>query len=1183
MLGVIEEENELTLKHSIPILLKNLHINYSGKLSALTRKVKNLQNKLNKNQDTLLLDTFIIADSEKSSLGTECEKAGITENWLKNPTPSISVDINRRLILELRNYTKNRQIDYKQCAMWVYNLCHTDIPPHERTLRLQWERINEKQQKLKKEKHKCYLEGKYEPPKPKSISKPITAPTHPKPLKTKAKKLSCRAIRYKVITVKKEKFKRKSELHMAQCKNKKLSKKLNNCEEKLSSVSVRNINKRINRRDKKIQSLTSINQIANSNLIKMQKTIADIKQKYKRQSVLLNYHKKAKLQIKSLKHPSDQSKTCVESNCLNLREKIRYLENKNEELTEVLKERTDMQTDIKTFCNGRYSDEIREVYASLLSLNVGVKNVESVIRIVLTKLAQLDVGRLPKKTFGEVMLVEAKALAQIQASEAMLNNENLTLHTDGTKRVGKEYGGLQVGTSSGQYSLGISEMVRGDTLSFMTMIRNIFKEMSDLVSDNKCESEKKTAALLSKIKNLMTDRHVVNSSLKECLEKWKTECLPLVIENFDSLSPSIKQKFVEINHFKCNLHVLVNLGSQAETALKLWEKSVLISDLEDSHVNSMNTPDFIRASTKLCVPGADEKSGYGTLFSSFIENLDPPINLKMSTFHGHRINILFSMGASVFYHRHHIKEFIDTYFPERPNRLVSCISSYISNNVYLAGCRALGIIDKILTGPIWRHIESVDHILDLNDMWLTFLNYLEEFSTDPSGLLEGKPLYPKLTVEDDVYKELFNADDEELTTLTLESLQILCTNFLIIVHRQLGDNLPGGKFSIECVDNFEMLKQDSATVSTTNIVSERDFANFDRLKREKPNANTIALEGMILFTNNKTLRWLDSMEPEKKAIILSTARQQAPKMITEYRNRKEELKQKHKELLLKKKQDILETEKRKLDEIVKVTKEVETYGGLWNYSDILQKLEKLAPSEKMSALKCQIRYHKLILKTNPEDKSLLQFSANGIQFSLDKLVENLQLLINLSSEHTSDSILKNKPLPVFRIKDVAERKEFMKQQKDHVMRKITEIQSKYKNKKESSDACGSQPKKRKVVSSTEAQTNVTKNSILDSNPVAHSFKNGQLVGVAYSDCWYPGQVLKTLDAGRAEVKFLHPCNSKYETFQWPTKDDVSVIDNLFVFDAEFDLIPRDSSARTWIIPTVNDVKSKYLEYHNRYF
>ena len=74
---------------------------------------------------------------------------------------------------------------------------------------------------------------------------------------------------------------------------------------------------------------------------------------------------------------------------------------------------------------------------------------------------------------------------------------------------------------------------------------------------------------------MMTDRHIVNSSLNSALMKWKDECLPLVIENFSSFSPELKRKLVEINHFKCNLHVLVNLGSQAETALKEWEKSVL--------------------------------------------------------------------------------------------------------------------------------------------------------------------------------------------------------------------------------------------------------------------------------------------------------------------------------------------------------------------------------------------------------------------------------------------------------------------------------------------------------------------------------------------------------------------------------------------------------------------------------
>jgi hypothetical protein len=73
-------------------------------------------------------------------------------------------------------------------------------------------------------------------------------------------------------------------------------------------------------------------------------------------------------------------------------------------------------------------------------MNVGVKNVEKIVQTVLEKMASIKVDRLPKKTFSETMLIEAKILAQLQATEAMLDGSNNTLHTDGTKRGGREFG-----------------------------------------------------------------------------------------------------------------------------------------------------------------------------------------------------------------------------------------------------------------------------------------------------------------------------------------------------------------------------------------------------------------------------------------------------------------------------------------------------------------------------------------------------------------------------------------------------------------------------------------------------------------------------------------------------------------------------------------------------------------------
>lgn len=103
-----------------------------------------------------------------------------------------------------------------------------------------------------------------------------------------------------------------------------------------------------------------------------------------------------------------------------------------------------------TFENGKYNDTVREVYSALLAANVGVKNVEHIVKTVLNKLGGVKlIAFLKKKTFAEIMLVEAKALAQIQSVDAMINSDACTLHTDGTKRKGREYGGYKLGHHQG--------------------------------------------------------------------------------------------------------------------------------------------------------------------------------------------------------------------------------------------------------------------------------------------------------------------------------------------------------------------------------------------------------------------------------------------------------------------------------------------------------------------------------------------------------------------------------------------------------------------------------------------------------------------------------------------------------------------------------------------------------------
>jgi len=66
-------------------------------------------------------------------------------------------------------------------------------------------------------------------------------------------------------------------------------------------------------------------------------------------------------------------------------------------------------------------------------------------------------------------------------------------------------------------------------------------------------------------------------------------------------------------------------------------------------------------------------------------------------------------------------------------------------------------------------------------------------------------------------------------------------------------------------------------------ISKRDFSQLNCSLHQKPNASTLCLVGMILFTNNKTSKWLDSNSPEERQELFKKARTIAPEFKELYR------------------------------------------------------------------------------------------------------------------------------------------------------------------------------------------------------------------------------------------------------------------------------------------------------------
>ena len=119
----------------------------------------------------------------------------------------------------------------------------------------------------------------------------------------------------------------------------------------------------------------------------------------------------------------------------------------------------------------------------------------------------------------------------------------------------------------------------------------------------------------------------------------------------------------------------------------------------------------------------------------------------------------------------------------------------------------------------------------------------------------------------------------------LEIFQTLFHAFSALISRLVDDHLPGGKYD---EPSSQFLVQ-TASVPKTNVISERDFARLDWLLHEKPNASTLSLEAMVLFSNNRTVSWLSSKSADEIQSLLQQARTLAPEFKRLYKDRREQI------------------------------------------------------------------------------------------------------------------------------------------------------------------------------------------------------------------------------------------------------------------------------------------------------
>ena len=184
------------------------------------------------------------------------------------------------------------------------------------------------------------------------------------------------------------------------------------------------------------------------------------------------------------------------------------------------------------------------------------------------------------------MIAECDVVSKIGAARKMLQGGNNTLHLDGTQKRFNEYSGFQVTTSDGSQglSLGFSDMAAGSADDYMCATKDLFSELADLLVPKDASSreiEMKQGQLLKAIKNVQSDRHVVNKNYFQQLKIYRASFLPKIMPNFHELSAEEVSKVVRMNQLFCGMHAIIGMANVCKDALKEFE-NVAASELVTS-------------------------------------------------------------------------------------------------------------------------------------------------------------------------------------------------------------------------------------------------------------------------------------------------------------------------------------------------------------------------------------------------------------------------------------------------------------------------------------------------------------------------------------------------------------------------------------------------------------------------
>ncbi|WAR06009.1 LOW QUALITY PROTEIN: hypothetical protein MAR_021378 [Mya arenaria] len=250
------------------------------------------------------------------------------------------------------------------------------------------------------------------------------------------------------------------------------------------------------------------------------------------------------------------------------------------------------------------------------------------------------------------------------------------------------------------------EMATKSSHDTLETFKDILNDIDDITDDEPGNK------LLVNIKNTMSDRASTETKFNELLQEYRNQTLPEVIGNYEQLCEEEKLSVSRMNNLFCGLHTLVHMADTAQKTVYETEKL----HFEDGVIPILNksfektgqpeTSRLILTACKAFARRGDPKSGCHGNFLTFISDFLKEHNMSfpLQPLKGNIFNILFTNLGHVYYFHDLMKEFLDK--SPSLNGLLLSVQKDLAEPFFLTGCKALGLISKNITTPLWRVIEK---------------------------------------------------------------------------------------------------------------------------------------------------------------------------------------------------------------------------------------------------------------------------------------------------------------------------------------------------------------------------------------------------------------------------------------------------------------------------------------------